>query len=111
MIKTEKHRLCDKNYQQRMRKLNPNKKKAEVDAYRKKYPERMSAYAAVKTALKSGKIKKEKCFYCKRKDTQAHHEDYSKKLDIIWVCPIHHKILHLVGGKNMKKVLSLFEPK
>jgi hypothetical protein len=111
MIKTKKHRLCDRKYQQRMRKLYPDKKKKEVDLYRKNHPERVSAYKAVGRALKAGMIKKGKCFYCKRKDTHAHHEDYSKKLDIMWLCPIHHKVLHLVGCKKMKKILSLFEPK
>lgn len=30
---------------------------------------------------------------------QAHHDDYSKPLEVRWLCPSHHKLHHLnVGG-------------
>ena len=41
--------------------------------------------------LKSGNLKKQSCFVCGKKEVQAHHEDYSKPLDIKWLCVIHHK--------------------
>jgi hypothetical protein len=25
---------------------------------------------------------------------QAHHEDYSRPLDVVWLCPTHHKARH-----------------
>ena len=34
--------------------------------------------------LRRGKIKKESCIICGSIDSQMHHEDYSKPLDIVW---------------------------
>lgn len=42
--------------------------------------------------MRSGKLKKEKCFCGKA--GQPHHEDYSKPLDVIWLCPKHHTARH-----------------
>jgi len=37
-------------------------------------------------AVKSGKIIKLNCKQCGNINTQAHHEDYSKPLEVIWLC-------------------------
>jgi hypothetical protein len=34
------------------------------------------------------------CEQCGRKDTYAHHPDYTKPLSVMWLCPIHHKLWH-----------------
>lgn len=46
-------------------------------------------------ALKRGIIKKESCF-CGNAKSQAHHEDYSKPLEIVWLCSKHHSERHRV---------------
>jgi ribosomal protein S27AE len=53
---------------------------------RKKYPEKYIAYCAVNNAVRDGRLKKEKCEKCGDVDTQAHHDDYSKPLDVRWLC-------------------------
>ena len=58
---------------------------------------RTASQSAVAWALKNGKIEKpDICSYCKNGHPQieAHHEDYSKKLDVIWLCSICHSQLH-----------------
>ncbi len=46
-------------------------------------------------ACKSGKIKKQPCEICGSTHRVAgHHDDYSKPLDVKWLCPKHHGILH-----------------
>jgi ribosomal protein S27AE len=45
--------------------------------------------------VKVGNIKKEPCARCGiTKSVQAHHEDYSKPLDVIWLCAKDHKARH-----------------
>jgi hypothetical protein len=44
----------------------------------------------VKSALRSGKLKRQPCEVCGAKNSQAHHDDYSKPLEVRWLCPAHH---------------------
>lgn len=59
----------------------------------KNYPKEM-ARRAVKRALRDGVLVKSLCHICGSPVTQAHHEDYTKPLDIIWLCPQHHAQRH-----------------
>lgn len=45
--------------------------------------------------LKRGKIKKSNCVICGCNEVEAHHENYNKPLEVIWVCKNHHKMYHL----------------
>jgi len=63
--------------------------------YRKLYPEKNRAHNLVRQAVISGKIIKKPCEICGTlNNVQGHHEDYSKPLDVIWLCPIHHGWIH-----------------
>jgi hypothetical protein len=57
---------------------------------RKLYPEKYKARALVATAIKSGRLIKMPCCVCGSEKSMGHHEDYSKPLEVIWVCAIHH---------------------
>lgn len=47
-------------------------------------------------AVKSGKIKREKCKFCKNEKTHGHHYDYSKPMDVIWLCRSCHAKFHYI---------------
>jgi hypothetical protein len=64
-----------------------------------RYPERIKAREAVKNALKSGILEKECCCVCRDDETEAHHKDYSKPLDVDWMCTECHDILHTLERK------------
>jgi len=52
-------------------------------------------------------IKKEPCFFCdKEEHVDAHHQDYDKPMEVIWLCKGCHKKLHkiLEQIKPIKKV-------
>ena len=76
-----------------------------VAAYRRKYPERTAAYNAVARAIRMGKLlKPSRCQGCERAaDLKAHHEDYSQKLDVIWLCARchlhHHHVRNVLSGE------------
>ena len=63
--------------------------------YRKENPEKYKAHRKVYYAIKTGKLFKEPCAVCGNKDVHAHHEDYSKPLDVIWLCVKHHMHEHI----------------
>ena len=55
--------------------------------YRKNYPDKGRAHNAVYRAKLSGKLRPQPCNECgSTKRTQAHHRDYSKPLDVVWLC-------------------------
>lgn len=60
----------------------------------KEYKQKHAARDKVNKALVKGKIKKKKCEWCGNKYSEAHHSDYSKPLDVIWLCKRCHGQAH-----------------
>lgn len=63
-----------------------------------KYPEKTKARSLLRNALLSGKIlKPNNCTMKKFKNCngilEAHHSDYSKPYDVIWLCRYHHRLI------------------
>ena len=57
--------------------------------YREKYPEKYKAITMVHNALRSGKlIQPNSCEKCGKvtRNIEGHHDDYSKPLDVRWLC-------------------------
>ncbi len=57
------------------------------------HPDRRRAQNALNNAVRDGRVEKMPCVVCGKK-AHAHHEDYSLPLDVIWLCPRHHKARH-----------------
>lgn len=55
---------------------------------------RANARNLVAKAVKSGKLKKQPCFICGSEIVEAHHPDYNRPLDVIWLCNKHHREAH-----------------
>ena len=73
----------------RLRFRTDRRKKSVVSAQRKRRivsPEKYKARNAVSNALRDGRLKKECCQNCGNPKSQAHHDDYSKPLDVKWLC-------------------------
>lgn len=71
--------------------------RANTIKYRRDNPEAYRAQTAVGNAIRDGKLAKgEACEVpgCVRTDVHAHHEDYSKPLEVRWLCPLHHHRHH-----------------
>lgn len=75
---------------------DPQYKTKRSRIYRQRYPERNAAHVAVHEAVKSGKLNRpECCEMCNRAcKVQGHHEDYSRKLDVKWLCDRCHIEVH-----------------
>ena len=57
---------------------------------------RRKARTAYKTALKRGKLQRLPCMVCGDVDADGHHPDYSKPLDVVWLCGPHHVEAHKI---------------
>lgn len=55
---------------------------------------KIKARMAVNNARIRGKITRMECCVCGDIRVHAHHPDYTKPLEIIWLCPTHHKEAH-----------------
>jgi hypothetical protein len=53
-----------------------------------------SASDAVALAIRLGALAKQRCIRCGNPRAVAHHEDYSKPLDVMWLCRKHHSARH-----------------
>lgn len=52
------------------------------------------ARIATKRAVREGRLARGPCIVCGDPNTEAHHHDYSKPLDVEWFCFTHHREDH-----------------
>ena len=90
---TEASRLSDvKRY-----KNNPERKqqiKNQTILWRKKYPEKYKAHNFLNNSIRDGKLKRMPCIICGNQKSHAHHHDYSKPLEVTWLCVKCHALEH-----------------
>jgi hypothetical protein len=88
---------------ERMRKWRDNKENKEREASRRrpvKYDKskvdraKANIYLRVNWHIKQGHIIPKPCEVCGDVNVHAHHDDYSKPLEVRWLCPTHHMRLH-----------------
>ncbi len=72
---------------------------------KERYPERVQARDLLKKAIERGEVIRKPCEHvsedgslCGYVSSHGHHEDYSKPLDVIWLCRKHHRERH--GGTH-----------
>lgn len=81
--------------------LTPEQLRERSLRYYDKYPEKRRATTMVGNAIRDGKLKREPCEVCGSQRAQAHHDDYSKPLEVRWLCTKHHAEYHI----NLRKAL------
>lgn len=87
----EKSRLYDK-----VRSFLPHRIELRATVTKKytiNFPERKKANTAVRNAIRDGKLQTQPCWVCGLKAV-AHHPDYNRPLDVVWLCQPHHKQAH-----------------
>lgn len=97
-------RVCHAAYQGELRRagrLAPRQRKQEwnrgwYQRWSAANPEKVKAHNAVQRALKSGKlVRPDACSACgSAKRIVAHHDDYTRVLDVRWLCVLCHNAHH-----------------
>lgn len=92
----ERKKLVKQRYKERTSTAEGRKKEwARAKKWILANPEKSKAHTAVNNAVRDGKLKREPCKDCgTKKWVQAHHEDYSKPLEITWLCRRCHGLRH-----------------
>lgn len=68
-------------------------------AYKLKFQNRLKANNSVNNAIRAGRLEKWPCQVCGNEKSVAHHCDYSRPLDVVWLCQPHHKQAHELTRK------------
>lgn len=85
-----------KEYEKK-REKDPERKKSKITYQRTtrlNNPEKYQATTMVNNAIRDGRLFKKPCEVCDNLDVHAHHEDYSKPLEVRWLCKDHHMHEH-----------------
>ena len=77
---TEHRKLAKKEYQRRSRASH-------LGRYR--------ANTQVSNAVRDGRLERKPCEVCGNPKSEAHHDDYRKKLSVRWLCFRHHRHHHV----------------
>jgi ribosomal protein S27AE len=81
----------------RVRSKNPKRMAQATEitkAWRSEDSRRSAAHSAVARAIKNGALIRKNCVRCGNEKSLAHHEDYDKKLEVVWLCQPCHKRRH-----------------
>jgi hypothetical protein len=86
----------------KMRASQPHRMKLRkeiIDEWLQKHPDRRAAQYKVSNAIRDGKLKRQPCWVCGQK-AEAHHPDYSRPLEVVWLCRPHHMQAHALVSKQ-----------
>jgi len=89
-------------------RLSPEIKRERRQRWRLRYPEKKRAQRQVADAIESGKlVRPSACESCGvQTKPQGHHPDYSKPLDVRWLC----KPCHAIADRQRLSAVAVFVP-
>ena len=90
--RTDKRRTVNREHSANCRRERADAISRTNKEWRGRNREKMRAHNAVQRAISSGKMARGTCF-CGAPG-EAHHPDYSKPLEVIWLCRLHHGEVH-----------------
>jgi hypothetical protein len=93
----EKYRIGSYNRNKKRLQVSPEKVKAELKRHAIKHRDKYLARQWLRRAVTRGKIiKPDVCERCniKAERIEGHHNDYSKRLEVEWLCVNCHKLEH-----------------
>ena len=65
-----------------------------AEMWNKRNPDAYRAHYLASNAVRDGRLQKQPCLFCGAERVHAHHRDYGRPLDVIWLCPKCHHRLH-----------------
>jgi hypothetical protein len=93
-IRTPETRAAERQYLRDYRRRNPEAKRLNNLRYQQRYPDKARAHRLLNEAVLRGEVERKPCEVCGSTNAQGHHDDYSKPLEVRWLCPVHHAAEH-----------------
>ena len=84
-----------------------NKEKSVAWGREERMTEAGKARELVSRAVRKGALSPAPCLVCGASPAHAHHEDYSRPLDVVWLCPVHHGARHRELNELERKVRNV----
>lgn len=72
--------------------------------YLQNHPLKRSTHIIFGNALRDGRVKPLPCEICGNENVEGHHFDYSKPLDVVWLCTKHHAEYHKQERRMQEKM-------
>jgi ribosomal protein S27AE len=82
---------------ERNRAQNPQRKEMALEYQRRRRrrdPIKAAAHIATSNAIRDGRLIRKPCESCGDANVDAHHDDYTRPLDVRWLCRRHHLAVH-----------------
>lgn len=96
----EKFRELARQY----RAEHPDTCKQTCEKYAEENPKKRKVLSKVANAIKRGDLVRMPCEVCGDPNSQGHHKDYDKPLDVMWLCQQHHTDWHRENGEGLNGV-------
>ena len=90
----EKCKTCSAKTVRLWYRKNKNRAYEATKRSQARHPEKYRAGCVVRMAVMRGTITKKPCEVCGDNNVHAHHEDYSKPREVVWLCRKHHVERH-----------------
>lgn len=100
----KQNKLYQERYPEKVKKMRAEASRS----WRERNPERVKAHKKVFCALRNGTLFTEPCAHCIEPNwkVEAHHKDYSKPLEIVWLCKTHHVLADRVMHSLIKNLIE-----
>ena len=89
-------KACAKKYKAKY-KLTASCKSSAIRSkmlWENRNPEKLRVHRLTRYAIKRGDLVPQPCEVCGKERVDAHHPDYDKPMDVMWLCRKHHKDIH-----------------
>lgn len=91
----QRKETCKRYYRNHIEKESERQSK-----YIENNPEKYKAHQLVRKAILNGELSPRPCEKCGAEKTSAHHDDYTKPLEVRWLCHSCHMELHATTRKE-----------
>lgn len=105
---SEAYRKSHRESARRYRRTPAGKetKKRSLEKFRLTHPDQIHAVRLLNSQIEHGKLYRKPCEKCGAFPSEAHHPDYAKPLEVVWLCQKHHKERHRVEGTGPRKAVA-----